>query len=115
MQDCYYKRETGIGDFERRDSGNIHLNKPRTGMSVDENLPEEIDLLSLWKAPGEQAAAGLFMRGNVNYIRSEAANLSKILNGPKGNEASKTAASVEMLNGLEKPPASLRIISIWRT
>ena len=52
------------------------------------------------------------MRGNVNYIRSEAANLSKILNGPKGNEASKTAASVEMLNGLEKPPASLRIISI---
>ena len=48
----------------------------------------------------------------VNYIRSEAANLSKILNGPKGNEASKTAASVEMLNGIEKPPASLRIISI---
>ena len=47
MQDCYYKRETGIGDFERRDSGNIHLKKPRTGMSVDENLSEEIDLLSL--------------------------------------------------------------------
>ena len=60
-------------------------------------------------------AAGLFMRGNGNYIRSEAANLSKILNGPEGNEASKTAASVEMLNGLEKPPASLRIIPISRT
>ena len=29
---------TGIGDFEERDSGNNHLNEPRTGMSVEENL-----------------------------------------------------------------------------
>ena len=33
------------------------------------------------------------MRGNENYIRSEVANLPKILNGPEGNEASKTATS----------------------
>ena len=38
MRDCYHERDSGIGDFEERDSGNIHLNKPRTGMSVDENL-----------------------------------------------------------------------------
>ena len=35
----------------------------------------------------------------------------KILNGLQGNEASKTAVSVEMHNGLEAPPtAILRII-----
>ena len=28
----------GIGDFVERDSGNNHLNEPRTGMSADENL-----------------------------------------------------------------------------
>ena len=38
MQDCYHERDSGIGDFEERDSGNNHLNKPRTGMSVDKNL-----------------------------------------------------------------------------
>ena len=38
MRDCYNERDSGIGDFEERDSGNIHLDKPRTGMSVDENL-----------------------------------------------------------------------------
>ena len=27
--DCYYERDTGIGDFEERDSGNNHLNEPR--------------------------------------------------------------------------------------
>ena len=32
MQDCYYERDTEIGDFEEQDSGNNHL------MSVDENL-----------------------------------------------------------------------------
>ena len=37
MRDCYYERDTGIGDFEVRDSGNNHLNELRTGMSVDEN------------------------------------------------------------------------------
>ena len=38
MRDCYYERDTGIGDFEERDSGNNHLNEPRTRMSVGENL-----------------------------------------------------------------------------
>ena len=38
MRDCYYERDTGIGDFEERDSGHNHLNEPRTGMSDVENL-----------------------------------------------------------------------------
>ena len=38
MWDCYHKRDSVIDDFEERDSGNNHLNEPRTGMSVDENL-----------------------------------------------------------------------------
>ena len=37
MRDCYYERDTGIGDFEERDSGNNHLNEPRTGMFDVEN------------------------------------------------------------------------------
>ena len=37
MRDCYYEQNTGISDFEERDSGNNHLNELRTGMSVDEN------------------------------------------------------------------------------
>ena len=37
----------------------------------------------------------------------------KILNGPQGNVASKTAASMKMLKGLEKLLASLRIKPIW--
>ena len=47
-----------------------------------------------------------------NSIRSEVVNLPKIFNGPQGNVASMTTASSEMLNGLEKPLASLRIIPI---
>ena len=38
MRDCYYERDTVFDDFKERDSGNNHLNEPRTGMSVDENL-----------------------------------------------------------------------------
>ena len=38
MRDCYHERDSGISDFEERDSGNNRLNKPRTGMYVDENL-----------------------------------------------------------------------------
>ena len=38
MRDCYHERDLGIGDFEERDSGNNHLNEPKTEMSVDENL-----------------------------------------------------------------------------
>ena len=38
MWDCSYEQDTGIGNFEERDSGNNHLNEPRTGMSVDKDL-----------------------------------------------------------------------------
>ena len=38
MRDCSCERDTGIGNFEERDSGNNHLDEPRTGMSVDEDL-----------------------------------------------------------------------------
>ena len=38
MRDCYYERDMGICDSEEQDSGNNHLNKPSTGMSVDENF-----------------------------------------------------------------------------
>ena len=38
MQDCYHERDSGIGDFEERDSGNNHFDEPRIEMSVDENL-----------------------------------------------------------------------------
>ena len=41
------------------------------------------------------------LRGNENYIRSEVANLTKILNGSQGNVASKCTASIEMLTSLE--------------
>jgi len=38
----------------------------------------------------------------------------KILNGPKGNEASKTVASIEVVNGVTKreTPESLGIVSM---
>ena len=45
MRDCYYERDTGIGDFEVRDSGNNHLNELRTGMSVDENEKHQVKRL----------------------------------------------------------------------
>ena len=38
MWDYCHERDSEIGDFEEQDSGNNHLNEPRTGMSVDENL-----------------------------------------------------------------------------
>ena len=56
-----------------------------------------------------QQVVGLFsdtlelLRGNEKYIRSEVANLPKILSGRKGNKASETATSVEMLKGIETP------------
>ena len=57
---------------------------------------EEIDLLSheklqAYRFPSIQEAVGLLsdtlqlLHGNENYIRSEVANLSKILNVPQGN------------------------------
>ena len=42
------------------------------------------------------------MRKNENSIKSEVANLPKVLNGPKGKVASKTVASIELLNGVTK-------------
>ena len=38
MQDSDIEGDTRIGDFEELDSGNNHLNEPRTEMSVDKNL-----------------------------------------------------------------------------
>ena len=38
IRDCYHERDTRIGDFVERDSGNNPLNEPRTVMSVDEKL-----------------------------------------------------------------------------
>ena len=68
--DCYYERDTGIGDFEERDSGNneslYRLSRIREAVGL---LSDTLQLL----------------RGNKNFMRSEVANLSKILNGPQGN------------------------------
>ena len=38
MRHCYNEWDKGISNFEEQDSGNNHLNEPRTGMSVDENF-----------------------------------------------------------------------------
>ena len=94
MRDCYYERDTGIGDFEERDSGNNHSNR-ETGCPLT-RVYEEINLLSHEKHQANrlsniQEAVGLLsdtlqlLRGKENYIRSEVANLSKILTGPQGN------------------------------
>jgi len=32
-RDCNYDRDTGFGDFNRRESGNVALKKPRFGNS----------------------------------------------------------------------------------
>ena len=80
---------------------------------------EEIYLLSHekhrpYRLSSIQEAVGLLsdtLRGNENYIRSEVANLSKSSMAHRVTW-SKTAASIETLNGVEKPPASLRIIPI---
>ena len=83
---------------------------------------EEIYLLSHekhrpYRLSSIQEAVGLLsdtlhlLRGNENYIRSEVANLSKSSVAHRVTW-SKTAASIETLNGVKKPPASLRIIPI---
>ena len=56
--------------------------------------------------------SGCYCAGMNIIYGSEVANLPKILNGPQGNEACQTATFFEMLDGLEKPPANLRIIPI---
>ena len=124
MRDCYHERDTSIGDFEVRDSGNNHLNEPRTDIRCREFMMKLIfsfhEKHQAQRLSSIQEAIGLFsdtlqlLRANDNYIRSEfeVANLPKTLNGPQGIEASKTVASIEMLSGLEKTPVSLRIIPI---
>ena len=56
--------------------------------------------------------AGMTIIPEAMTIIFEVANLPKTFNGPQGIVASKTAASIEMLHGLEKSPVSLRIITI---
>ena len=80
MQDCYYERDTEMGDSEEQDSGNNHLNEPRTGMSVDENLWRNGSFQS-WKAPGIRAlfsyCAGMKIISEVKfqiYQKSSMAN-----------------------------------------
>ena len=107
MRDCYYERDSGIGVFEERDSGNNHLNEPRTGMSVDENLwrnwssqptksTRRTGSLALRRRSGCSATLFESLCDNENYIRSEVPINQKF-------KEFKTAASVEMLNGLENP------------
>ena len=105
MRDCFYERDTAIGYFEERNSGNDHLNEPRTVMKkLIFSVHEKHQANRLSRIQG---AVGLFsdtlelLRDNENYIRGEVANLPKFLNGPQVNKTSKTAASVEMLNSLE--------------
>ena len=92
----YFENTSGSSSFEE---------------SSTEDEPDSCDDRQWW-APGFssiQEAVGLFsdtlelLRGNENYFRNEFANIPKIVNGPKGNKTSKTAASVEMLNGIENP------------
>ena len=45
MQDCYYERDTEMGDSEEQDSGNNHLNEPRPGNPLT-RIYEEMDLFS---------------------------------------------------------------------
>ena len=120
MQDSYHERDSGIGDFEERDSGNNHFDEPRIGMSVDENLfshsqksIRRTGFLAFRRRSSCSVTLELLC-GNENYIRSEVANLPKILSGPKGNKASKTAASVEMLNGRENPHGVRLPKKLWK-
>ena len=34
IRDCNYDRDTGFGDFNKRESGNVALNKPRFGTEI---------------------------------------------------------------------------------
>ena len=84
MRDCYHERDSVIGDFEERDSGNNHLNEPRTGMSVDEFMKKLIfsvhekhqanRLIAFRRRSGCSATLFESLCGNENYIRSEVAN-----------------------------------------
>jgi len=41
IRDCNFDRDTGFGDFNRRESGSGALKKPRFGNSRDRNIAEE--------------------------------------------------------------------------
>ena len=58
-------------------------------------------LSSIQEAVGLVSNTFQLLRVNENSIRSEVASLPKMLSGPQGNVVSKTAASIEMLNGLK--------------
>ena len=94
-------------------------------MSVDESLwrnwysqstksTRHTGSLAFRRRLGCSATLFELLRGNENYISSEVANFPKILNGPKGNKASKTAASVEILNGLENPHGVRLPEKLWK-
>ena len=50
MRDCYCERDTGIGNFKRRDSGVNHFNAPRTGSPLT-RIYEKADLRESPKKP----------------------------------------------------------------
>ena len=54
-------------------------------------------LSSIQEAVGLLSDTLQLLCGNENNIRSKVVNLPKLLNGPQGNVASKTAVSIKML------------------
>ena len=67
-------------------------------------------LASIQEAVGLVSDTLQLLRGNEDSIRGEVANLPRTLNGPQGNVASKTVASVQMLkDGLEKLQQALEL------
>ena len=75
MRDCYYERDTVFGDFDRiRDITQIDL--------VGHEKHQAYRLFSIQEEIGLLSDTLQLLRGNETYIRSEVANLSKILSGP---------------------------------
>ena len=105
MWDCYYERNAGIRDFEERDSENNHFKRTENRdvrwreclkkliLSVHEQHQAH-RLSSIQEAVGLVSDALQLLRRNENSIGSEVASLPKILNGPRSNVVSKTAASI---------------------
>ncbi|CAH3114912.1 unnamed protein product [Pocillopora meandrina] len=63
MRDCSYERDTGIGNFEERDSGNNHLDEPRTGIHEKHQAHR---LSSIQEAVGLLSDTLKLLRGNEN-------------------------------------------------
>ena len=75
MRDRYYERDTVFGDFDRiRDITQIDL--------VGHEKHQAYRLSSIQEEIGLLSDTLQLLRGNETYIRSEVANLSKILSGP---------------------------------